>query len=354
MKPKQGKTQERVENEEILSSISASCILPLESERLRDVLDNIPSAVAVFEKPDGTVTFANKRAIELLCMNPCGLKLEEHAAALKVFTVDGKACPTEKLYTYKALFNEETVLNAPEIIERPDGKSFVFYVSAKPLYDKEGKANAALTIFDDITEPVRTQEALQESEERLKMAQRIAHVGSWEYCTKEDRAIWSDELFRIFDMKPQKYGPCTTEYVSHIYPEDREIINRKMEKLLFRAKLFSKVSFDYRIVRRDGSIRTIHSERVVREIGEDGKSSRIVGVEQDITERKQAEQKLAGYAKNLEQIVEERTKQLQNAERLAAIGQTAGMIGHDIRNPLQSIVGELFLMQQEVAALTDG
>ena len=87
---------------------------------------------------------------------------------------------------------------------------------------------------------------------------------------------------------------------------------------------------------------------MVREIGEDGKPARIVGIEQDITERRQIEQKLEGYAKNLEQIVEERTKQLQNAERLAAIGQTAGMIGHDIRNPLQAIAGELFLMHQEV------
>ncbi len=66
---------------------------------------------------------------------------------------------------------------------------------------------AAVTIFDDVTERVKTQEALQESEDRLKMAQRIAHVGSWEYYAKLDRAIWSDELFRIFGMKPQKYGP---------------------------------------------------------------------------------------------------------------------------------------------------
>lgn len=58
----------------------------------------------------------------------------------------------------------------------------------------------------------------------------------------------------------------------------------------------------------------------------------------DITERKQLQQKLEEYAKNLEKLVEERTKQLQDKERLATIGETAGMVGHDIRNPLQSIV----------------
>ncbi len=307
----------------------------------------------VLEKPDGIVTFANKRAIELFGVNPCGLKLSEHAAALKIYLLDGKPCPTDQLYTYKALFNEETILNAPEVIESRSGKHFVLDVSAKPLYDDDGNPNGAVTIFDDVTERVKTQDALQESEDRLKMAQQIAHVGSWEYYVKLDKAIWSDELFQIFGMKPQKYGPNTAEYITHIYPDDREKINQKMEQLLFNARLLSKSDFDYRVVRRDGSIRTIHSQRMVREIGEDGKPARIVGIEQDITERKQIEQKLEGYAKDLELTVAERTKQLQNAERLAAIGQTAGMIGHDIRNPLQTITGELFLLKQEMDALPE-
>ncbi len=354
MKPKQKNEQEPVEEDEFLSPISISCALPLEAERLRDILDNIPSAVMVLERPDGTITFANKRAIELFGVNPCGLKLEEHAPALKIFLMDGKLCPTNQLYTYRALFNEETIRNAPEIIEHPNGNRYIVNVSAKPLYDREGRPKAAVTIFDYVTERVKTQEALQESEERSKIAQKIAHVGSWEYYAKIDRAIWSEELFRIFGMKPQKYGPNTAEYVTHIHPEDREKINQKMEQLLFSARSLSKASFDYRVVRRDGSIRTIHSERMVREMGNDGKPARIVGIEQDVTERKQIEQKLEVYAKNLEQTVDERTKQLQNAERLAAIGQTAGMIGHDIRNPLQTITGELFLMKEELDSLPDG
>ena len=92
---------------------------------------------------------------------------------------------------------------------------------------------------------------------------------------------------------------------------------------------------------------------MVREIGEDNKPLRIVGIEQDITERKQIEQKLEDYAKNLEHLVDERTKQLKDAERLAAIGQTAGMIGHDIRNPLQAIAGELYLMKQDIDSSPD-
>jgi signal transduction histidine kinase len=81
----------------------------------------------------------------------------------------------------------------------------------------------------------------------------------------------------------------------------------------------------------------------------------------EATERKKAEQalqqaqsKLEKYAKNLETIVEERTKQLKDAERLTAIGETAGMVGHDIRNPLQSIEGAIYLAKEEVESLPEG
>lgn len=73
----------------------------------------------------------------------------------------------------------------------------------------------------------------------------------------------------------------------------------------------------------------------------------------DITERKQLQQKLEEYAKNLENLVEERTKQLKDKERLATIGQTAGMVGHDIRNPLQSMVSSMYLIKSDLDSLPE-
>ena len=61
--------------------------------------------------------------------------------------------------------------------------------------------------------------------------------------------------------------------------------------------------------------------------------------------------RLAAQNENLEKLVEERTNQLRDSERLAAIGSTAGMVGHDIRNPLQAIAGDLYLMDTDVASL---
>ncbi len=326
----------------------------LNRDMLEAILENIPSAVIVIVKPRGKIVFVNQRTVELHGVNPCGLEFYEHAKDLKIFELNSNIYPTKELYTYRALFYGETILNLPIVIERlTDKKHLTVNVSATPLYDKEGNINAAVAIFDDVTERLKIQEDLRESEKRLNWAQRIAHLGNWEYNGKEDKAIWSEELFHIFGLKPQQFGPSVNDYISKIHPEDRENINRKSRELLFEGTADTKASFDYRIIRQDGSVRTIHSERMVKEVDADNKPTIVDGVEQDITERKQDEKKLADYAKNLELLVEERTKQLKAAERLAAIGQTAGMIGHDIRNPLQAIAGDLFLMKQEIDTSPD-
>ncbi len=79
-------------------------------------------------------------------------------------------------------------------------------------------------------------------------------------------------------------------------------------------------------------------------------SSKLRQTERALTE---AQSELKNYAANLERLIEERTKQLKDVERLAAIGATAGMVGHDIRNPLQAIVSDLFIARQETKDMPD-
>ena len=85
-------------------------------------------------------------------------------------------------------------------------------------------------------------------------------------------------------------------------------------------------------------------------LDEKGKLSGYRGIDRDITERKKLQEELENYTKNLEKTVEERTRQLQEKERLAAIGATAGMVGHDIRNPLQAMISDIYLMKEVVYA----
>lgn len=75
---------------------------------------------------------------------------------------------------------------------------------------------------------------------------------------------------------------------------------------------------------------------------------------QDLTVSKELKDKLEQHTNHLEELVAERTQELKNAERLAAIGATAGMVGHDIRNPLTAITGAVYLAQNKLKHLPDG
>jgi signal transduction histidine kinase len=126
-----------------------------------------------------------------------------------------------------------------------------------------------------------------------------------------------------------------------------------------REKIFNNVLqtgrsivFEREYKRKDGLIfpASVRTWRLT-----DGKG-KVIGtwsIVRDISEQKKLQKNLEKHAGTLKKIIEERTKQLKDTERLAAIGQTAGMVGHDLRNPLQTVIGELYLAKCEVESLPE-
>lgn len=182
----------------------------------------------------------------------------------------------------------------------------------------------------------------------LALAEHVANFGCWQLdLSKPGGATWSPGMFRVFGIEPKAKAIDWVEYTSFIHPDDLESAIKNSE-VMMNSPLNHRESFDYRIIHRDGSIHTLRSQRQVVAVNDEGKAKVVVGVDQDITEQKLAEEKIQQYSKHLEDLVEERTRQLQEKERLAAIGQTAGMVGHDIRNPLQAITSDLYLISEEL------
>ncbi|MDX1624524.1 MAG: PAS domain S-box protein [Gemmatimonadota bacterium] len=137
----------------------------------------------------------------------------------------------------------------------------------------------------EVAERKRAEEELRHREQQLADAQRIARMGSWEWEIGEDRVEWSDEMCRIYGVERAGDGLDYDEFLDRVHPEDRERADRAVRDAFDSGEPFE---FEHRIVRPDGSIRTLHARgRVQRD--EAGRAVRMVGTGQDITERKAAE-----------------------------------------------------------------
>ncbi len=226
-----------------------------------------------------------------------------------------------------------------------------FIVTTTPLRNVEGRMVGSVHVARNITKRKKAEEALRENEQRLNRSQEIAHLGSWELDLLTNQLVWSDEVYRIFGLKPQEFGATYEAFLQAVYPEDRKAVDDAYSGSLREGR--DSYEIEHRVVRKStGEIRIVH-EKCVHVRGEKGKIIRSIGMVHDITERRMMEAKLEEYRGHLENLVEERTKQLKDSERLAAIGATAGMVGHDIRNPLQAISGDVYLVKTELALLRD-
>ena len=169
-------------------------------------------------------------------------------------------------------------------------------------------------LLGEIAERRKTEEALQKSEASLAEAQRIARLGNWDWDIQTNRLQWSDEIYRIFGLPPRGFGGTYDEYLKFVHPEDRNFVEKAVSEAL-RGKPYTT---EHRIILPDGETRFVYEQGELT-FDENGKPVRMLGIVQDITEKKEKEM------------------QLIMSERLASLGQMASGIAHEINNPLATI-----------------
>jgi PAS domain S-box-containing protein len=257
-------------------------------KELRDVIDTIP-AIVWSAQPDGSNAYVNRRFIEY-----SGLSAEQTAgsgrkAAIHPDDLERSAGKwVEAVATGKPHENELR-------IRRSDGQYRWHLARGVPLRDEDGNIVKWYGTTTDIEDRKRAEEALgvlsrdlQESKAKLEEAQRIAHLGYWEWDLATDRVTWAEETYRIYGLQPQEHPIELAEIRERIHPEDREFVFRSAEEAL-RGGVSPDV--EHRIVRPTGEVRIVHSQGDVKR-DRSGRPCQMFGTVQDITERKRAEEVL--------------------------------------------------------------
>jgi PAS domain S-box-containing protein len=154
---------------------------------------------------------------------------------------------------------------------------------------------------DEIKVRRRTEDALQQSEQHLKRAQEIAHLGSWELDLVNNQLTWSDEVFRIFGLQPQEFAATYEAFLESVHGDDRAAVDEAYAGSIRDGRDIYEI--EHRVVRRStGEIRIVH-EKCEHFRDETGRIIRSVGMVHDITERKQAEEQLARVNQKLKEIL---------------------------------------------------
>jgi PAS domain S-box-containing protein len=285
----------------------AEARLPESARLSRELLGALPAAIYVTDAT-GRITYCNQAAIDLWGVEP-KLGEDKWSNFSRFYHTDGRPMALADGPTEIALKQGRRVQDQDAILERMDGTRISIAPYATPVRDSTGAVVGVINMTVDISERRKAELALAERDAQLAMAGRAALIGSYSYDIGTELMEVSEGYVTAHGLSEGAKKTTRSEWRYRVHPEDL----LRIEKM--RAEAFRKRSgeydVEYRILRPDGEVRWIESRSFIAFDGE-GRPRRVVGVNIDITERKQTEQALA-----------DRNKQLELAGKVAGVGTFA-------------------------------
>jgi PAS domain S-box-containing protein len=196
-------------------------------------------------------------------------------------------------------------------LRHKSGRRVWVSTNARFTHDNSGNFSGVEGLARDVTKEFTDRVTLEDSQERLNDAQRIARIGSWERDLTSNRLWWSDEVYRLFGLEPMSIQPSNDFIILAMHPADKAAALATMGRTVDRAVPYD---LDYRIILPDGEVRWVsqHCETVLDDAGQ---PAILRGTLHDITSRKQSEEKVRQLNSELETRVTARTKELADSER---------------------------------------
>ncbi len=260
------------------------------ARELETILDTLPVSVLIAHDPECRRMTANRARLEALHLEP-GANASASAPPGERHQVrfirDGVEIPTGELPMQRAAATGRPTRGMMLKLVFEDGSERYELGNAAPLLDEAGKVRGAVGASLDITDRVRMEETLRESEERLRLAQEVARVGMFERNLIDGESRWTPQMEAMYGLAPGKYPRTLDKFLELVHPEDMPRVSE-----LFRKSMETgEARGEWRVIWPDGTLHWISGRwRVFKNAS--GTPVRAIGMDFDITERKQIEEAL--------------------------------------------------------------
>lgn len=208
------------------------------------------------------------------------------------------------------------------------------YVRSKggPIFDDNGKITGIMGTLQDITNEKQLEIELSRSNEILSKAESLAQVGSWEYDIKEDKFFMSSETFKIYGLNPHEKDITFEKFLGIIHSDNVNTI-----KDLLDSPPKSLINLELKIVRPDNTIRNVY-QQVEFVFDEEDRPIFVYGTIQDITEKKQLENKIISHRREMDKMRKQFQALIQESNDVFEILSPDGTILY-ISNAVERVMG---------------